>query len=106
MPEAKYHLAMATIYLACAPKSNSTMAYFTAQDWAEKTTHLPPPPHLRDSHYQGAEKLGHGKDYVYPHDHPGHFVTQNYWPDGLPGKTFMNLENSDSSKRFDKDCPT
>lgn len=87
-PEAKYHLAVATLYLAAAPKSNSAGAYFAAQTLAEKTTHVPPPPHLRDSHYAGAEKLGHGNTYQYPHDFPGHFVKQNYWPDAVRSQEF------------------
>jgi putative ATPase len=76
-PEARYHLAMATVYLACAPKSNSLGAYFSAQDMAEKTSHLAPPAHLRT-----------GGKYDSPHNHPGHYLKQNYWPEATTSQTF------------------
>ena len=46
------------------------------------------PLHLRDASYRGAEKLGHGLDYKYPHDYPGHYVRQQYLPDGLEDLKF------------------
>ena len=79
-PEARYHLAMATVYLACAPKSNSLGAYFAAQEFAERTSHLPPPTHLRQGNV----------GYLYPHDHPGHHVEQNYWPDTVEARSFFD----------------
>jgi putative ATPase len=78
-PEARIPLAEAAIYIATAPKSNSTV---TAIDAALKDVQsgrtLPVPEHLRDSSYKGAERLGHGQGYQYAHDHPGHFVAQDY----------------------------
>ena len=78
-PEAQIPLAEATIYIATAPKSNSTVtAIGAAMKDVESGRTLPVPEHLRDSHYAGAKRLGHGKGYEYAHDHPGHFVAQDY----------------------------
>ena len=78
-PEAQIPLAEATIYIATAPKSNSTvMAIGAAMKDVESGRTLPVPEHLRDSHYKGAKKLGHGAGYQYAHDHPEHFVVQDY----------------------------
>src|SRR5207249_10929657 len=69
----------ATIYIATAPKSNSTiMAISKAIKDVESGRTLPVPEHLRDAHYQGAKRLGHGEDYKYAHDFPEHFVPQDY----------------------------
>ena len=78
-PEAQIPLAEVTIYIATANKSNSAVAAIGAalEDVKSGRT-LPVPEHLRDTHYQGAERLGHGKGYEYAHDHPGHFVAQDY----------------------------
>jgi len=78
-PEAQIPLAEATIYIATAPKSNSTvMAIGAAMKDVESGRTLPVPEHLRDSHYKGAKRLGHGVGYQYAHDHPEHFVVQDY----------------------------
>jgi putative ATPase len=78
-PEARIPLAEATIYIATAAKSNSTI---TAIDAALKDVQsgrtLPVPEHLRDAHYQGAKRLGRGEGYKYAHDYPEHFVAQDY----------------------------
>ena len=78
-PEARIPLAEATVYIATANKSNSA---YLAIDAALKDVRsgrtLPVPVHLRDANYKGAERLGHGKGYEYAHDHPGHFVAQDY----------------------------
>jgi putative ATPase len=78
-PEARIPLAEATVYIATANKSNSA---YLAIDAALKDVRsgrtLPVPIHLRDANYKGAERLGHGKGYEYAHDHPGHFVAQDY----------------------------
>jgi putative ATPase len=80
MPEAKLNLAEAAMYLARAPKSNSvTDALDKAMVDADSTD--PVPAHLRDAHYAGASKLGHGEGYRYPHDFDGHFVDQQYRPE-------------------------
>ncbi len=88
LPEAKYHLAMCTVYLATAPKSNSMQAYFEAEAAALESPDALVPPHLRDAHYKGAARLGHGKGYKYPHSFPGHWVAQQYLPDKLAGREF------------------
>ncbi len=78
-PEARIPLAEAVIYIATAPKSNSTVvAIDAAIKDVESGRTLPVPEHLRDTHYPGAKKLGHGEGYKYAHDFPGHFVAQDY----------------------------
>ena len=79
MPEAKICLAQATIYLATAPKSNASyLAIEKAETEIEKEITQEVPDYLKSTGYKGAEKLGHGKGYLYPHDFKGHFVPQNY----------------------------
>ncbi len=87
LPEAEYHLAQATMYLALAPKSNSTAAYFRAKAALEETGAVAVPLHLQDASRDGAA-LGHGRDYRYPHDYPGHWVAQDYLPEALRGRRF------------------
>jgi putative ATPase len=78
-PEARIPLAEAVIYIATAPKSNSTiMAIDSAIKDVESGRTLPVPEHLRDAHYRSAKKLGHGVGYKYAHDFPEHFVVQDY----------------------------
>ncbi|HOC54611.1 MAG TPA: replication-associated recombination protein A [Verrucomicrobiota bacterium] len=78
-PEARIPLAEAAIYIATANKSNSTvMAIDAAMKDVESGRTLAVPEHLRDASYRGARRLGHGKGYQYAHDHPGHFVAQDY----------------------------
>jgi len=78
-PEARIPLAEATVYIATANKSNSAyLAIDAALEDVRSGRTLPVPEHLRDTHYQGAERLGHGQGYEYAHDHPGHFVAQDY----------------------------
>jgi putative ATPase len=78
MPEAKIPLAQATIYIANAPKSNACYKAIEAalEDIKTEQT-MEVPDHLKDSHYPGAKKIGHGKDYKYPHDYGG-YVEQEY----------------------------
>ena len=90
-PEARIPLANAVIELALSPKSNSA---YTAVDAAladvRKGGTGDVPDHLKDAHYKGAEKLGHGVDYVYPHGYPGDWVPQQYLPDKLVGKHYFD----------------
>jgi len=78
-PEARIPIAEATIYIATAPKSNSSISAIDAalEDVKSGRT-LAVPEHLRDAHYRGAKKLGHGEGYQYAHNHPDHFVAQDY----------------------------
>lgn len=89
LPEARIPLAEAVILLATAPKSNSAiMAIDAALEDVRAGKGQIIPPNLQDSHYGGAEKLGHGKGYLYPHAFPNHYVEQNYMPTDLKGKTY------------------
>lgn len=82
MPEARIPLAQAAVYLASAPKSNAAyIGIEKAMEDVEKGRTLEIPIHLRDSHYPGAEKLGHGEGYKYAHSYKGHYVKQDYIPD-------------------------
>jgi len=79
LPECRLPLAQAAIYIACAPKSNaSAMAIWSACEDVRAGRTLPVPKHLRDAHYAGAERLGHGEGYRYAHDFEGGFVQQDY----------------------------
>ncbi len=83
LPEAAYHLTEATIYLAAAPKSNSVgRAMQNARRLVADGPTPVVPAHLRGTGYSGAADLGHGVDYRYAHDAPGHVVAQRYFPDG------------------------
>jgi putative ATPase len=95
LPEAQYHLAEATLYLATAPKSNSCGAYWKALAEVEKEGETQVPTHLQDSSRDG-RALGHGKGYKYPHDFPSHWVEQQYLPEALRGKRFY--EPSDQGR--------
>ena len=88
LPEARLNLAQATIYLARAPKSNAVITAIGAatRDVREHGA-LRPPKSLRDAHYPGAKRLGHGEGYVYPHDDPRGFEV-DYLPDELKGRTY------------------
>jgi putative ATPase len=82
LPEAQLNLAQAVVHLATAPKSNSvTTALGRAMGDVENQPAGEVPVHLRDAHYKGAAKLGHGAGYVYPHDDPRGWVPQQYRPD-------------------------
>ena len=79
MPEARIPLAQAVVYIACAPKSNAAyLALGRAYAEVENETVQEVPDHLKDASYKSAASLGHGKDYKYSHDYPGHFVKQEY----------------------------
>lgn len=79
LPECQLPLAQAAIYIACAPKSNaSAMAIWNAASDVKQNRTIPVPRHLRDTHYKGAERLGHGEGYQYAHDAPGGIAAQDY----------------------------
>ncbi len=91
LPEGRIPLAQAAVYLAAAPKSNASYkAIEAALEAVEESESYRVPRHLRGTGYRGAARLGHGKGYRYPHDHPGHFVEQRYLPRELAGKTFYH----------------
>ncbi len=89
LPEARIPLAEAVIMLATAPKSNSAICAIDAamSDIASKDTGEVPS-HLKDSHYSGAEKLGHGTGYKYPHSYPNHYTPQQYLPDKIKNRKY------------------
>ena len=100
LPEGRIILSEAVIYLACAPKSNSAyMAIDTALTDLRSGKAAPVPKHLRDSHYKGAAKFGHGKGYKYPHDYEGAWVEQEYLPEKLKGTVYYRPSARDKSKK-------
>jgi putative ATPase len=89
LPEGRLNLAEATVYLALAPKSNAVYrAIGAATDDVRAGLAGAVPTHLRDSSYQGAQRLGHGKGYRYPHDFPDAVVQQQYAPDAVTGRDY------------------
>ena len=89
MPEARLSITQAIIFICESPKSNSVvMAMDAAFADAERIPDQPVPMHLRDTAYKGADKLGNGKDYKYPHDYPGHVVQQEYMPPSVKGRRY------------------
>ena len=89
LPEAQLNLSQAVLYLATAPKSNaSTTAITKASRTLQERGVGEVPKHLRDAHYPGAKKLGHGEGYRYPHSFDGGWVEQQYLPDNVSEETF------------------
>jgi len=87
LPEGRFHLAEAALYLATAPKSNSALAFFDALSVVEKERESDVPRHLKDSS-RDSEGFGHGEGYLYPHAYREHWVAQQYLPEGLQGRVF------------------
>jgi putative ATPase len=86
LPEGQFHLSQACLYLATAPKSNSTMAYYEALESVRKERIGEVPDPLRDKSRDA--ELGHGQGYLYPHAFRDHWVEQQYLPSGLKGRVF------------------
>jgi putative ATPase len=98
LPEAQITLAHAAVYLATAPKSNTAYtALLAAQSDITKGRTLTVPEHVRDKHYKGAERLGHGKGYKYSHDYPDAYVPQAYLPEG---RVFYEPSDRGEEKRI------
>ncbi|MBI0022086.1 replication-associated recombination protein A [Lactobacillus sp. W8172] len=90
-PEARIPLANAVIELALSPKSNSAIsAIDQALDDVQNKNYGPIPDDLKDTHYKGAKKLGHGKGYAYPHSFANDWIAQQYLPDNLVGTQYFN----------------
>ncbi len=87
LPEGQFHLSEACLYLATAPKSNSTMAFFDALAVVRNERVGEVPDSLRDASRDG-EDLGHGQNYLYPHAYRDHWVAQQYLPSSLRGRLF------------------
>ena len=91
MPEARINLAQAVVALALAPKSNAVIMAVDAAIADVKAGKVGPvPSHLRDAHYAGAKKIGHGSSYQYSHDDPRGIVPQQYAPDVIDGTDYYN----------------
>jgi putative ATPase len=89
LPEARLNLAQATIALSVAPKSNAVTRAIDAASADVRAGKIGPvPPHLRDAHYGGSKKLGHGKGYRYSHDEPYGIAEQQYAPDVVADATY------------------
>src|SRR5512136_2728884 len=87
LPEGRFHLAEATLYLATAPKSNSALAFFDALTTVEREREAEVPAHLRDDS-RDKEGFGHGEGYLYPHAYRDHWVAQQNLPEALQGRVF------------------
>ncbi|MEL6334737.1 MAG: AAA family ATPase, partial [Cyanobacteria bacterium J06626_26] len=92
MPEGRYPLAQAALYLATCPKSNSVMGFFDALATVEKEREADVPNPLRDAN-RDKKEFGHGQGYLYPHAYRDHWVEQQYLPTGLQGKVFYQPSN-------------
>ena len=101
MPESQIILAQAAAYVACAPKSNSAVnGIMKAMKTVKTTMTETVPGHLRDAHYGGSTRLGHGVGYKYAHDWPNHYVRQQYLPDSLVGERFYELSDQGYEKQM------
>ncbi len=89
LPEGRFHLAEAALYLATAPKSNSALAFFDALHAVEKEGKTEVPSHLKDAS-RDKKGFGHGEGYLYPHAYRDHWTAQQYLPDALQGKVFYH----------------
>jgi putative ATPase len=87
LPEGRFHLTHAALYLATTEKSNSTLAFFDALKGVEQQAQDEVPNHLRDGN-RDAKGFGHGQGYLYPHAYQDHWVAQQYLPSSLQGKVF------------------
>ena len=105
-PEATYHLTHATLYLATAAKSNSVgLAIQAGKELVQNGPTPSVPLHLRSTGYEGARELGHGEDYVYPHNDSKGVVAQQYFPDGVAPRVIFRPgdhgEESDIGRRLE-----
>ncbi len=87
LPEGRFHLTLATLYLATAAKSNSALGFFQALAVVEQEREAEVPTHLRDGS-RDKEGFGHGEGYLYPHAFRDHWVAQQYLPTAMQGKVF------------------
>ena len=87
LPEGRFHLTHAALYLATTEKSNSTLAFFDALKGVEQQAQDEVPNHLRDGN-RDAKGFGHGEGYLYPHAYQDHWVAQQYLPSSLQGKVY------------------
>jgi putative ATPase len=101
LPEARINLTQAVIHLALAPKSNAVIKAIGAAEADVKAGLTGPvPAHLRDAHYRGAQRIGHGDGYVYPHDREGGIVEQAYAPDSVAGRRYYEPTQHGNEARY------
>ncbi len=101
LPEARINLAQAVIALSLAPKSNAVVcAVDAALADVRGGVVGPVPAHLRDAHYPGAARLGHGTGYVYPHDLPGAVAAQEYAPEPVRGRRYYQPTRHGTEARY------
>lgn len=101
MPEGRIPLAQAAIYVASAPKSNSSIcAIDEAMDYVRDNPSFPIPPYLQDAHYKAAGKLGHGIGYMYSHSYPNHYSGQEYLPEAVRGTRFVDFSENGYEKEI------
>ncbi|MBQ4529856.1 MAG: replication-associated recombination protein A [Lachnospiraceae bacterium] len=101
MPEAQIILSQAVSYVATAPKSNAAcVGIQTAMKIVADTKTASIPPYLKDAHYGGAAKLGHGIGYKYAHDYKNNYVNQQYLPDELVGSVFYQPSENGYEKNI------
>lgn len=101
LPEGRIPLATITVELCLSPKSNTAYkALDRAIQYVQNERAHEIPVHLKDAHYDGAKKLGHGIEYLYPHDSPSGWVPQQYLPNELLGKSFYDGKQVGSEKRL------
>ena len=102
-PEGRIPLAETTIYLATSPKSNSAYnAINEALALVERTGNLPVPLHLRNAPTKLLKELDYGKEYLYAHDFPNHFVAQQYMPDTLQGTKLWEAQPNPAEIKMDE----
>jgi putative ATPase len=101
MPEGRIILSQAATYVACAPKSNAAyVAIDKALEDVKRVQITTIPSYLKDSHYSGAKKLGHGTGYKYAHDYENHYVKQQYLPDELVDEIYYNPTEQGYEKKI------
>ncbi|MBP1677117.1 MAG: rarA [Bacteroidetes bacterium] len=99
-PEGRIILAETTVYLASSPKSNSAyLAIDEALALVERTGNLPVPLHLRNSPTKLMKELNYGKNYMYSHDYPNHFVAQQFLPDELKNTSIWKVQDNPAEKK-------
>ena len=102
-PEARIPLAQAVLLLATAPKSNSAInAIDAAIHDIESSDTGDIPEYLKDSHYGGSQKLGHGIGYKYPHSYPNHYIKQQYLPDNIRDAKYYVYGDNKTEKAAEK----
>ena len=102
MPEARLPLSQAIIAICESPKSNSVVCAIDAAMADAQSARGQVPPPLRDTHYKGADRLGAGGGYLYPHDYPGHWVKQQYMPDEIKNHEYYHPSDQGHEAKIHK----